>query len=429
MKNGTIEERVGAPGTVEDPLFAAAGEGGAVDLSSLRIALVHDFLYTYAGAERVLGEMLEVVPQADVFSLFDFLPEKERHFLMGKRVQTSFLQRMPMARRKHRSYLPLMPLAAESLDMSGYDLVISSSYLTAKGVITGPHQLHMCYCHSPARFAWDQQQQYLSQSGLLTGLRGILAKLVLHYIRNWDVRSANGVDIFLSNSQFVRQRIEKVYRRDATPIYPPVDVDRFKLQPIKEDFYVTASRLVPYKRVDLVVEAFSRMPDRKLVVIGEGPELAKIRKLAAGNVEIMGHQPHAVMADLMGRARGFVFAAEEDFGISPVEAQACGTPVIAFGRGGVTETVVSGKTGLFFPRQTVESLMLAVDKVEHHGWDPIAIRKHAEQFSREAFQRSFRREVMTAMALFQHRRGQSGPGDARRGREMSVRRDSLSLAK
>jgi glycosyltransferase involved in cell wall biosynthesis len=384
---------------------SSAAAAAADDLAPLRVALVHDFLYCYAGAERVLGEMLEVFPQADVFSLFDFLPAHERHFLKGKKVRTSFLQRMPLARTKHRTYLPLMPLAIENLDVSAYDLVVSSSYLSAKGVITSPHQLHVCYCHSPARFAWDQQHQYLAQSGLTTGPRGMLAKMILHYIRGWDVQSANNVDLFLSNSQFVRQRIEKIYRRDAIPVYPPVDVSRFTLQPVKDDYYVTISRLVPYKRVDLIVEAFSRTPDRRLVVIGDGPEMAKVRRLAGPNVQVMGQQPHDVMSRHLQQARGFLFAAEEDFGIAPVEAQACGTPVIAFGRGGVTESVVPGKTGLFFPRQTVDDVMLAVDRFEHHTWDPVAIRKHAESFSREVFRRKFRQAVADAWEDFQLSRG------------------------
>jgi glycosyltransferase involved in cell wall biosynthesis len=392
------------------PVGEAAREADRVDLSRLRIAVVHDFLYMYAGAERVLGEILEILPQAEVFALFDFLSEKDRWFLRGRKPHTSFLQNMPMAQEKHRSYLPLMPLAIENLDVTGYDLVISSSHLAAKGVITAPHQLHICYCHSPARFAWDLQHQYLANSGLVTGVKSWIARIILHYIRSWDVRSSNGVDIFLSNSQFVRQRIEKTYRRDATPIYPPVDVDGFSLQPIKDDFYVTASRLVPYKRVDLIAEAFARMPDKKLVIIGDGPEMQKVRRVAGKNTTILGHQPHAVLADYLQRARGFVFAAEEDFGILPVEAQACGTPVIAYGRGGAMETVAEGRTGIFFPRQTVEELVRAIERFEHQAWDPVVIRKHAEQFSRGAFQRSFVHEVETAWTLFCNRRGKGAAG-------------------
>ena len=342
--------------------------------------LVHDFFRCYAGSERVVGEILEVFPHADVFSLFDFLPEDQRGFLKGKTVHTSFLQKMPLARSRHRAFLPLMPLAIESLDVSPYDLVISSSHLAAKGVITGPRQLHICYCHSPARFAWDLQGQYLEQMGMGRGIRRAMARLVLHYFRGWDVRSANGVDLFLSNSQYVRRRIEKVYRRDATTIYPPVDVERFRPSTTKEEYYLTVSRLVPYKRVDLIVEAFSRMPENRLVVIGEGPEMAKVRRMAGRNVELLGYQPDDVVLRHMQNARAFVFAAEEDFGIAPVEAQACGTPVIAFSRGGVTESVIDERTGVFYARQRPEDLMAAVEKFETMEWDTGAIREHADNF-------------------------------------------------
>jgi glycosyltransferase involved in cell wall biosynthesis len=389
--------------------LSAGGLAAGVDLSQLKVALVHDFLYTYAGAERVLAEIIEVLPQANLFSLFDFLEEKQRGFLKGKRASTSFLQKLPLVRRNHRWFLPLMPLAAESLDVSEYDLVISSSNMAAKGVITSPHQLHICYCHSPARFAWDQQKQYLEQAGMNGGLGGALVKLILHYIRGWDVRSANGVDMFLANSQFVRQRIEKAYRRDATTIHPPVDVEQFALQADKEDFYVTASRLVPYKRVDIIVDAFARMPEKKLVVIGSGPELSGIRRKATSNIRVLGQVPNETITDCLRRARGFVFAAEEDFGIVPVEAMACGTPVIAYGRGGVTETVIPGVTGILFPKQTVESLMMAIERFEMSPWNPGQIRAHAEQFSRDAFRRAFRHEIATAWARFQNRRASAVP--------------------
>jgi glycosyltransferase involved in cell wall biosynthesis len=383
---------------------AAAGERpAAVDLSALRVALVHEYFRTYAGSEHVVEQVLEVLPQADVFALFDFLPEHERHHLKGKQVHTTFLQRLPLVQQRHRWFLPLMPLAIESLDVSQYDLVISSSHLAAKGVITAPHQLHICYCHSPARFAWDQQHHYLGEEGMDKGWRHAAARLALHYFRMWDLRTANGVDIFLCNSQFVRQRIEKVYRRDATPIYPPVNLAAFTVQREKENFYVTTSRLVPYKRVDLLVRAFANMPSRRLVVIGDGPEMAKLERAAPRNVELLGFQPHDVLVDHLRRARGFVFAAEEDFGIAPVEAQACGTPVIAFGRGGAVETVVPGETGLFFPSQTPEAVCHAVEEFERHAWDPLCIRQQAERFSREAFRETFRHEVSRAWTVFRNR--------------------------
>jgi UDP-N-acetylmuramyl pentapeptide phosphotransferase/UDP-N-acetylglucosamine-1-phosphate transferase/glycosyltransferase involved in cell wall biosynthesis len=355
-------------------------------ISELKVAIVHDFLYTYGGAERVLEQMIEVLPQAELFSLFDFLPKDGRGFIKNKPVTTSFLQKMPFARKRHRAYLPLMPLAVEQLDVSKFDLVISSSYVAAKGVLTRPDQLHICYCHSPIRFAWDLQHQYLGEAGLVKGLKSWFARAILHYTRMWDVRSSVGVDVFLSNSLFVGRRIEKVYRRSSTPLYPPVDVQRFTPTGNKEEFYLTASRMVPYKRTALIVEAFNRMPERKLMVVGEGPEFEAIREMAGPNVKVLGHQPFDRLRTLMQHAKAFVFAAEEDFGIVAVEAQACGTPVIAFGRGGATETVLHGKTGMFFAEQTPESLMSAVMAFEERGpWDSEAIRRNAEAFSTDMF--------------------------------------------
>ena len=387
------KSRNGARINNEELKIAAVGQQDEpASLPHLRVALVHDFLYTYAGAERVLEQLVEVYPQSDIFSLFDFLPEGSRGFIRNKPVQTSFLQRMPFAKKKHRAYLPLMPLAIEQLEMSGYDIVISSSYMAAKGVITRPDQLHVCYCHTPVRFAWDLQNQYLGQAGL-HGIRSIVAKMILHYIRNWDVRSANGVDVFISNSEFVGRRIRKVYRRDSTTIYPPVDTEFFSLHEEKQDYYLTASRMVPYKRIDLVVEAFSHMPERKLVVIGDGPEMERIRAKAGTNVTILGHESAENLKRHMQRAKAFIFAAEEDFGIAPVEAQACGTPVIAFGRGGVTETVIEGETGVLFQEQTIASIQAAVEAFETKCWDSPAIRKHAEKFSARCFRDSVRNYV------------------------------------
>jgi len=369
---------------------------------SKRVAIVHDFLYCYAGAERVLEQMVNVFPDADLFSLFDFLPPHERGFIQNKPVRSTFIQKLPFARTRHRQYLPLMPLAIEQLDVSEYDVVISSSYLAAKGVITRPDQLHICYCHSPVRFAWDLQHQYLNEAGLTRGIRSLLARAILHYIRNWDMRSANGVDLFLTNSHFVSRRISKVYRRDSTPIYPPVDTDWFTPGGKKQDFYLTASRLVPYKRIELIVDAFKRMPDRKLIVVGDGPEFRRIKARAGANITVLGHQPAEALRRYMQGARAFVFAAEEDFGIVTVEAQACGTPVIAFGRGGSTESVVEGVTGLFFRQQTTDAIIAAVEEFEadEAGWDPAVIRSHAERFGAARFRDEFRTFVEARWAEF-----------------------------
>lgn len=355
-----------------------------------KVALVHDFLYVYAGAERVLEQMLAVFPDADLFSAFDFLPKDDRAFIHGKPVTTSFIQKLPWARTRHRSYLALMPLAMEQLDLSGYDIVISSSYLAAKGVITGPDQLHVCYCHSPARYAWDLQHQYLAESRLGFGPKAMVARAILHYIRNWDVRSAAGVDHFLANSRFVARRIRKVYRRDAQVIYPPVAVDEFQPGDGPREHYVVLSRLVPYKRVDLVVEAFNQMPDRQLVVIGDGPQRKRISAMAGPNVQILGHQPFDQVRTYLETARAMVFAAEEDFGIVPVEAMAAGTPVIAYGRGGATETLIDGRTGVLFHEQTADAIGAAVSRFESiDGFEPAALRRYARRFETGRFRREF----------------------------------------
>ena len=369
----------------------------------MKVAVVHDWLVTYAGAERVLEQMLALYPDADLFSLIDFVPAAERDFLGGRPVHTSFLQRIPGARRRYRSFLPLMPLAIEQFDLSAYDLVLSSSYAVAKGVLTGPDQLHLCLCYSPMRYAWDLQHQYLRETGLDRGLRGALARWILHRMRLWDVRSAVGVDGFIAISRYIARRIWKAYRRKSTVIYPPVDVDAFTPGGDREDFYVTASRMVPYKRIDLIVEAFATMPQRRLVVIGDGPEAARIQSRGTPNIEFLGQQPFEVLRDRLRRARAFVFAAEEDFGIAPLEAQACGTPVLAYGKGGALETVRGlgepDPTGIFFLEQTVRSLVDAVESFEREGGQirPEACRENALRFGTPRFRQELRQYVETQL--------------------------------
>lgn len=368
----------------------------------VRIAIVHDWLVTYAGAERVLEQIIACFPEADLFSVVDFLGD-DRDFLRGKSVTTSFVQKLPKARTKYRAYLPLMPIAIEQLDVSEYDVVISSSHAVAKGVLTGPDQTHISYVHSPIRYAWDLQHQYLQQSRLTNGVKSALARIILHYIRNWDIRTSNSVDKFIANSDFIARRIRKVYQREADVIFPPVDVESFVVREVKEDFYLTASRMVPYKKIDLIVDAFARMPDRRLVVIGDGPDMKKIRAKATVNVEIMGYQPFDVLRDRMQRAKAFVFAAEEDFGISVVEAQACGTPVIAFGKGGALETVRElgcvRPTGMFFAKQCAESIIAAVEDFEAHQSHFVAAncRANAERFSSTTFRERFFAYVRAAV--------------------------------
>lgn len=303
-----------------------------------------------------------------------------------------------------------MPVAIEQLDVSSHDVILSSSHAVSKGVLTGPDQLHISYVHSPIRYAWDLQHQYLRESGLSSGVKGMLARFLLHKIRLWDYRTANGVDHFIANSHFIARRIKKVYGREADVIYPPVDVERFSLVSQKDDYYFTASRMVPYKRMDLIVEAFSHMPDKKLVVIGDGSEMRKVKSKASSNVEILGYQSNAVMQEYMQNAKAFVFAAEEDFGITPVEAQACGTPVIAYGKGGALETIrpygVENATGYFFKEQTVESIVGAVLFFENNSdsLTPDACRNNALRFSSSRFKKEIEQYVDNKYSLFKEKK-------------------------
>ena len=362
----------------------------------MKIALVHEWLINYAGSERVVEQIIKCFPQADLFSLIDFIPSGERNFIQNKTVTTSFIQRMPFSKTKHRQYLPLMPLAIEQLDVSDYDVVISSSHAVAKGVLTGPNQLHICYCHSPIRYAWDMQHQYLREAGITSGLKSWLTRYILHKIRLWDYRTANGVDYFVANSKFIARRIFKVYRREASVIYPNVDVDKFNLQSEKQDYYLTASRLVPYKKIVLIAEAFALMPEKKLKIVGTGPDQKKIAALVANaaNIECLGFVEDNELVNLMQNAKAFVFAAEEDFGIIPVEAQACGTPVIAYGRGGSLETVnglnSESPTGVFFAEQSTAAVITAVAQFEAQTViTPENCRKNAQRFSIARFRTEF----------------------------------------
>jgi glycosyltransferase involved in cell wall biosynthesis len=367
----------------------------------MKVALVHEWLDGYAGSERVLEQFIRLWPEADVYAICDFLAEKDRHFLQGKRVRTSFIQRLPAARKRFRWYLGLMPIAIEQFDMAGYDLVVSSSHAVAKGVLTGPGTLHVSYVHSPMRYAWDLQAQYLRQAGLERGLKGIYTRWLLHRLRLWDRSSAAGIDSVIGNSRYIAERIRKVWRREAAVIHPPVDVERFSLGTApREGHYLIAARMVPYKRVDLVAEAFRRMPGRKLIITGDGPSLPQVQAAAGGapNIEFRGHVAQAELVALTQSARAFVFAAEEDFGIGLVEAQACGTPLIAYGRGGARDIVLPD-TGVLFGAQSAEAIIAAVEAFEA---GPVisaeACRANALRFSGEHFRAAMRAHVDALLA-------------------------------
>jgi glycosyltransferase involved in cell wall biosynthesis len=363
----------------------------------MKIAIVHDWLVTYAGAERVLEQMINVYPEAEIFSLVNFLDSNEEKFIKNKHVHTSFIQKMPFAKSKYRLYLPLMMIAVEQFDLSKFDLIISSSHAVAKGVLTGPNQVHICMCYSPIRYAWDLQHQYLKESNLTNGIKSILARKLLHKVRIWDVRTSLNVDYFIAISSFISKRIKKTYRRKSTVIYPPVNTDEFFPSDIANDYYVTCSRMVPYKKIDLIVETFSKnFPNKKLIVIGDGPDFKKIQSLAGNNVSLVGKASFEDLKFYLSSAKAFIFAAEEDFGISPLEAQSCGTPVIAYGKGGALETVIGIEnekpTGVFFKKQTIDSLTTAVNDFEKNIGiiEPHNCRENALKFNEERFQVAFK---------------------------------------
>ncbi len=329
-------------------------------------AVVHEWLTPYAtgGSELVVQDILSFI-DADLFSLIDFESCNPDSYLFERPIQSSFLQYFPFAKNGVQKYLPFLPLAIEQFDLRDYHTIISSSHAVAKGVLTSPGQLHLCYCHTPMRYAWDLTFDYLQGSKLGVGIPGIFTRYLLHKLRLWDVISANRVDYFIANSNHTARRIWRCYRREAKVIYPPVNLDRFPLQTEKEDFYLTVCRLVSYKKVSLIVEAFNQL-GKPLVIIGTGPDLDKIKQLAQPNIKILGKQPDHVVEDYLKRAKAFVYAACEDFGIALVEAQSCGTPVIAYGQGGATETVLdireypSTGTGVLFSEQNSIAIVEAI---------------------------------------------------------------------
>ena len=366
-------------------------------MNKLKTAIVHEWLVNYAGSERVVESFTHIWPEADVFSLVDFLTEEQREVILkGKKAKTSFIQKLPFAKKKHRNYLPFFPAAIEKLDLSGYDVIISSSHAVTKGIKKKSGQLHITYCHSPMRYIWDQADQYLK------GTKGLIAKLFINYLREWDLKSASNVDFFIANSNHIAKKIKKIYTRDAEVIYPPVDVDKFEVCEHKEDYYLTASRMVPYKRLDLVIEAFNELPDKNLIVIGSGPEKEKLISKGSSNIKIIGHQDTESLKVYMQKAKAFVFAAEEDFGIIVVEAMACGTPVIAWNYGGTGESVIDGETGILFSEQTKNSIISAVEKFEgiSGNFNPELIRKHSKNFSRTKFEKNIENFVEDKVKLF-----------------------------
>jgi glycosyltransferase involved in cell wall biosynthesis len=363
---------------------------------------VRDWLTVYAGADRAMEAVLELYPDAPVYALL-YQRENFRDKPLARHpVHVSFIDRLPGGRTYHRLYFPLMPLALEQLDLSAHDTVVSLSHSVAHGVLTRADQLHISYFYTPPRYAWDLYFQYQRDNWFGRGLQRLPARLWLHYFRLWDFASARRPDVLVAASRYVARRIWKHYRREAEVIYPPVEVERFSANRPREDYFVTVGRLVPYKKVDLIVEAFNRL-GRPLRVIGDGPERARLQRLAGPNIEFLGFQPDDVLRDLLERCAAFVFAADEDFGIAPVEAQAAGAPVIAYSRGGASETVLPGENGLLFARQTVDDLIAAVRDFDaaRAQFDPARVRQSAMRFSRARFQAEFADLIERESARFQ----------------------------
>ncbi|BAZ43044.1 group 1 glycosyl transferase [Chondrocystis sp. NIES-4102] len=363
----------------------------------LKYALVHEWLTPKAtgGSELVVKEILQHL-DADLYALIDFESVNPESYLYQRKIGTTFLQKFPQARNGVQKYLPLLPLAIEQLDLRKYDVILSSSHAVAKGVLTNPYQLHICYCHTPMRYAWDLTFDYLKSDRNGQGIKGIIARYILHRLRQWDVVSANRVDHFIANSQHTAKRIWRCYRREAKVIYPPVNIDKFEFDPNKEDFYLTISRLVSYKQICLIVKAFNELK-KPLVIIGSGSQLEEIRQLAQSHIQVLGWQPQDIVNKYITKAKAFVYAACEDFGIALVEAQACGTPVIAYGQGGAKETVQDIRTypqtgtGLLFESQNPESLIKAVKTFEQlqNKINPTNCRLQANKFSPTIFNQSY----------------------------------------
>ncbi|MBL1266202.1 MAG: glycosyltransferase [Halomonas sp.] len=368
----------------------------------MKVAIIHDWLTTWAGAEKALAQLIACYPQAEIFTTVNFLETEKIPCLTGRVIHTSFIQKLPGARKHYRRYLPLMPLAVEQFDLKGFDLILSSSHAVAKGIIPEPTALHICYCYSPMRYAWDMQHQYLRQSGNEKGLVGMLMRWQLHRLRQWDYLSAQRVDHFIAISAYIQRRVSLFYRRTADIVYPPVSVENFNPHRQRGDFYLTAARMVPYKRLDLVIEAFNQMPEKELIVIGDGPDFSKLSASAGPNVKLLGYQPDAILTDYLERAKAFVYMAEEDFGILPVEAQAAGAPVIGYGQGGVAETIIHQQTGMLINQQTSAALQQCIEQFEHQKqqddqWCGARLcRQNAERFANQTFVEAMQNNIENA---------------------------------
>lgn len=350
----------------------------------MRVAVVQDWLVVNGGAEKVLKEIINHFEEVDVFSLIDFLSEKDRmEILGGRKTKTSFIQNLPNAKNNYRYYLALFPIAIERFDFTGYDLIISSSYAVAKGIKkVNKDQIHICYCHSPIRYAWDLEEEYLEG---FVGFKRRLAKIILAYIRRWDLKTVDRVDLFLANSHNVSERISRIYKKNSIVLYPPVSTEKFIPYENKENYYFTSARLVKYKRIDLMIEAFNELPDLELIIAGDGPELNALKKLANKNITFVGYLNQNELIKFIQKAKWFILAANEDFGITSIESQSCLTPVIALEKGGYLETVVNNKTGVFFTEQNCKSLKNVISSNQYTVFNKTDFEVNVSKFSVDKF--------------------------------------------
>ncbi|TVY09791.1 glycosyltransferase [Paenibacillus cremeus] len=359
----------------------------------MKIALVHDYLNQYGGAERVLECFMDMFPDSPVFTVISDLNKMPQRFKEAD-IRSSFIQNIPFSKNQYKKMLTLFPIAVEQMDLRGYDLVLSSSSAFAKGIITRADQIHVCYCHTPMRYIWDLYHQYMDE--ISNPVFRTVLPYMLHKIRIWDQMNAQRVDRFISNSHNVARRIQKYYNRESQVIHPPVSFSHLREASSSEDFFLIVSRLIPYKRIDLVIEAFNKL-NRPLVIIGDGYDRNRLMKMAGPHIQMLGYQSDAVIQEYYAKCKAFILAGEEDFGITPLEAQAHGKPVIAFGKGGALETVVEGKTGLFFREQTIESLIEAITKLEMLIINSKQIHMHAMSFNEDRFKVEIRNFINTTI--------------------------------
>jgi glycosyltransferase involved in cell wall biosynthesis len=355
-----------------------------------KIAIVHDWFDKYAGSERVVEQILELFPDADLFALVDFLPQHQRSFIKNKSVKTTFIQKLPFAKKGFRNYLALFPYAVEQIDLRGYDIVLSSSHAVMKGVLTNPDQLHICYCHSPMRYAWDLYQDYLEDSGLRKGFKAFFVKWILHRIRIWDYVSTSRVTYFISNSAYISRRILNAYQRTSKVIYPPVNTERYTCVNSKANYYFTAARMVPYKKLAIIAAAFKEMPDKQLILATNDEASKDFILSVSSNITVKVNMANDEFHQYLSEAKAFVYAAEEDFGIVIAEAQAAGVPVIAYRKGGASEIVIDEQTGILYDSQSVDSIIGAIERFEKKEFDGISISNSAKRFSVNSFRENFK---------------------------------------